>query len=417
MSVRVNNFGENAANNYKVKLYANDELVETKKMTETLGAYDFTDVVFDFQSNKLDQNEAVELKAEVEYAYDLNEDDNVVSTNVKYLTSEKPKPESAEAVLTEEGVSLTWTPVSTDTETKTESFENATSWSQDNFGDFTSEAVNAGTTGGVFEKYKFPNQGSNYGFMLFDPANGWLTETQLEQMPDFKAHNGDKYLAALYRVNGEGYDVSQNNWLYSPALSGDEQEITFWVKNYNDGQTIHEENFSVLYSTTDDKRESFVKLGETYSITSGAWEQIKVELPAGTKYFAINHNTPTWNNPFFFMIDDITYSCGAGKVKGYNIYRDGQLIGNVEANVRSFIDKQILQDADKHLYGVTAVYAAEESEATLTHTVTGINGLTLGGSAFDVYSPDGIRVAKGVKNLKSLKKGVYIVNGQKVVVK
>lgn len=417
VSVRVNNFGENAANNYKVKLYANDELVETKKMTETLGAYDFTDVVFDFQSNKLDQNEAVELKAEVEYAYDLNEDDNVVSTNVKYLTSEKPKPESAEAVLTEEGVSLTWTPVSTDTETKTESFENATSWSQDNFGDFTSEAVNAGTTGGVFEKYKFPNQGSNYGFMLFDPANGWLTEKQLDQVPDFKAHNGDKYLAALYRVNGEGYDVSQNNWLYSPALSGDEQEITFWVKNYNDGQTIHEENFSVLYSTTDDKRESFVKLGETYSITSGAWEQIKVELPAGTKYFAINHNTPTWNNPFFFMIDDITYSCGAGEVKGYNIYRDGQLIGNVEANVRSFIDKQILQDADKHLYGVTAVYAAEESEATLTHTVTGINGLTLGGSAFDVYSPDGIRVAKGVKNLKSLKKGVYIVNGQKVVVK
>ena len=417
VSVRVNNFGENAANNYKVKLYANDELVETKKMTETLGAYDFTDVVFDFQSNKLDQNESVELKAEVEYAYDLNEDDNVVSTNVKYLTSEKPKPESAEAVLTEEGVSLTWTPVSTDTETKTESFENATSWSQDNFGDFTSEAVNAGTTGGVFEKYKFPNQGSNYGFMLFDPANGWLTETQLEQVPDFKAHNGDKYLAALYRVNGEGYDVSQNNWLYSPALSGDEQEITFWVKNYNDGQTIHEENFSVLYSTTDNKRESFIKLGETYSITSGAWEQIKVELPAGTKYFAINHNTPTWNNPFFFMIDDITYSCGAGEVKGYNIYRDGQLIGNVEANVRSFIDKQILQDADKHLYGVTAVYAAEESEATLTHTVTGINGLTLGGSAFDVYSPDGIRVAKGVKNLKSLKKGVYIVNGQKVVVK
>lgn len=417
VSVRVNNFGENAANNYKVKLYANDELVETKKMTETLGAYEFTDVVFDFQSNKLDQNEAVELKAEVEYAYDLNEDDNVASTNVKYLTSEKPKPESAEAVLTEEGVSLTWTPVSTDTKTKTESFENATSWSQDNFGDFTSEAVNAGTTGGVFEKYKFPNQGSNYGFMAFDPTNGWLTDAQLKEVPDFKAHNGDKYLAALYRVNGEGYDVSQNNWLYSPALSGDEQEITFWVKNYNDGQTIHEENFSVLYSTTDDKRESFVKLGETYSITSGAWEQIKVELPAGTKYFAINHNTPTWNNPFFFMIDDITYSCGAGKVKGYNIYRDGQLIGNVEANVRSFIDKQILQDADKHLYGVTAVYAAEESEATLTHTVTGINGLTLSGSAFDVYSPDGIRVAKGVKNLKSLKKGVYIVNGQKVVVK
>lgn len=417
VSVRVNNFGENAAKNYKVNLYANDELVESKKISEELRAYGFTDVVFDFQSNKLDQNEAVELKAEINYPYDLNEDDNVVSTNVKYLTSDKPKPESAEAVATEEGVSLTWTPVSTDSETKTEGFENASSWSQDNFGEFTSEAVNAGTTGGVFEKYKFPNQGSNYGFMLFDPTNGWLTESQLKQVPDFKAHDGDKYLAALYRVNEEGYDVAQNNWLYSPALSGDQQEVTFWVKNYKDSQTNYQETFDVLYSTTDDKRESFVKLGDTYTVSSGAWEQIKVELPAGTKYFAINHNTPTWNNPFFFMIDDITYTCGAGEVLGYNIYRDGKLIGNVEANVRNFTDKQILQDADKHLYGVTAVYAGEESEAALAQPVTSIDGLVLNGTTFDVYSPDGIRVAKGVKNLKSLKKGVYIVNGQKVVVK
>lgn len=418
VKVRVNNFGENPAKSYKVKLYANGNLVETKNISEILPAYNFADVEFDYQSNKLDQNDDVELKAEIEYVYDLNEDDNMVSTNTKYITSEKPKPEKLDAVATQEGVNLTWTPVTTEVETATESFENGVAWSQDKFGAFTSEAVNAGTTGGIFENYKFPNQGSNYGFMLFDPTNGWLTQEQLDYVPDFKAHTGDKYLASLYRVDDEGYDVTQNNWLYSPELSGDKQVISFWVKNYKDSENTYEETFDVLYSTTDNKRESFQKLGDTYSLTSGTWEQITVELPAGAKYFAINHNTPTWDNPFIFMIDDITYTFGAGEVKGYNIYRDGKIIGNVAASEHNFIDKTIQQsDINDHLYGVTAVYANEESEATIAMLVNDINTVTLNGNAFDVYTSDGRLVAKGVKDLQSLQKGVYIVNGQKVIVK
>lgn len=419
VKVRVNNFGENPANNFKVKLYANDKLVETKKITETLAAYDFTDVNFEYQSNKLDQNEDVELKAEIDYAYDLFEDDNVVSANIKYITSEKPRPESASTAKTAEGINVSWTPAITSTETVTESFEEGTSWSQDNFGAFKSEAVNSGTTGGIFDKYKFPNQGSNYGFMLFEPTNGWLTEAQLNQVPDFKAHEGNKYLAAIYRVDAEGYDMAQNNWLYSPELSGDNQEVSFWVKNYKDSENTYEENFNVYYSTTDNKRESFTKLGDTYSITSGAWQQIKVQLPAGARYFAINHNTPTWNNPFFFMIDDITYSYGAGEVVSYNIYRDDKLIGNVAADVRNFVDKDAdLSDTNSHVYGVTAVYAAEESEATLAQSLTAVDGISADSNqTFDVYTTDGICVAKGVRNLNLLKKGVYVVNGKKIAVK
>lgn len=421
VKVRVNNFGENPAKNFKVKLYADDKLVETKKVSKALAAYAFTDVTFDYQSNVLDQNDAVELKAEVEYAYDLNEDDNVVSTTAKYTTSEKPKPEQAEAKITTDGVELSWTPVVNNTETVTDSFEDYTSWSQDNFGAFTSEAVNSGTTGGVFDNYKFPNQGSNYGFMLFDPANGWLTSEQLEQVPDFKAHSGSKYLASMYRVDDDGYDVSQNNWLYSPELSGDEQEVSFWVKNYKDSEKTYEETFDVLYSTTDKNRSSFQQLGESHDLTSGQWEQVTVKLPAGTKYFAINQNTPTWDEPFIFMVDDITYTQGAGEVKGYKIYRDGKLIGTVEAGVSSFTDTEVKQgDTNTYQYGVTAVYASDESEATLTQPVTptGISEIILGNDkAFDVYTPEGICVAKGVKNLNLLKKGVYIVNGQKIIKK
>lgn len=212
--------------------------------------------------------------------------------------------------------------------------------------------------------------------------------------------------------------MAQNNWLYSPELSGDAQEISFWAKNFKDSEVTHKETFNVLYSTTDNKRESFNKIGETFSLTSGAWEEIKVQLPAGAKYFAINHNTPTWNSPLFFMIDDITYTYGAGEVVSYNIYRDSKLIGNVGADVRNFVDKEVKQDdANSHQYGVTAVYAAEESEATLAQILTGVDGISADSKTFDVYTTDGICVAKGVKNLNLLKKGVYVVNGQKIAVK
>ena len=420
VKVRVNNFGENEAKKFTVNLYANGSLVDSKKITSPLAAYRFTDVVFDFQSNVLDQNESVELKAVIDYAYDLNEDDNTVSTTVKYTTSSKPQPDQLYTGVSAEGVVLSWTPVVVNNETVTESFEDGTSWSQDSFCGFTSTAVNSGTTGGVFDNYSFPNQGSNYAFMLFDPANGWLTEAQLNQVPDFKAHSGDKYLASLYRVDDDGYDVSQDNWLFSPELSGDEQEVSFFAKNYKDSETTYKETFDVLYSTTDNNKASFQKIGDSYALSDGKWLEVKVALPAGTKYFAINHNTYTWDNPFFFMIDDITYTKGAGKVTGYNIYRDGKLLGTVDAVTSTFTDTEIKAgDTNEYTYGVTAVYSTEESEATLaSHVIpSGIDSVASDAKAYDVYTTEGFCVARGVKDLQSLRKGVYVVNGQKVVVK
>jgi hypothetical protein len=107
-------------------------------------------------------------------------------------------------------------------------------------------------------------------------------------------------------------------------------------------------------------------------------------------------------------------------VKGDNVYRDGKLVGTVEAGVSTFTDTSIeAGDANTYQYGVTAVYATEESEATLTNPVTptGISIVTDGTKTYDVYATDGSCVARNVKNLNLLKKGVYVVNGQKVIVK
>ena len=52
-------------------------------------------------------------------------------------------------------------------------------------------------------------------------------------------------------------------------------------------------------------------------------------------------------------------------------------------------------------------------------TVTVPDGIReiIGGGSFDVYTTDGRMVRKGATTLKGLAKGVYIVNGRKVMVK
>ena len=212
--------------------------------------------------------------------------------------------------------------------------------------------------------------------------------------------------------------MTQDNWLFSPELSGEQQTISFWVKNENDtDQKInYPETFDVLYSTTDSKQASFTKIGETHTTSKGEWEEVSVELPAGSKYFAINHNTVAANS-FVFMIDDITYTYGPGTVILYRIYRDGSLVGTVPSDQTTFVDKTADSNT-KYVYGVTAVYFDGESEATIaTDTTTGINDVFKAEKTFDVYTIDGIRVATNVSNFSTMKKGVYIVNGKKVIVK
>lgn len=417
VKVTVNNFGSKDARGYKVELYANNKLIASKTPAEPLKAYYFETFNFEYPISILEDKEGVELKAVVVYSNDLNTDDNEVSASTKFEISTKPHPDSATATKTENGVEVAWTAVDSESKTATESFESYTSWSTDLFGDWKSVANNTGTTGGPFNM-KYPSQGTSFAFTLADPLDRWLSKEQLEQVPGFKAHTGSKYLAAFHRADDGGNDVTQDNWLFSPELSGEQQTISFWVKNENDtDQKInYPETFDVLYSTTDSKQASFTKIGETHTASKGEWEEVSVELPAGSKYFAINHNTVAANS-FVFMIDDITYTYGPGTVILYRIYRDGTLVGTVPSDQTTFVDKTA-DNNTKYVYGVTAVYFDGESEATIaTDTTTGINDVFKAEKTFDVYTVDGIRVATNVSSFSTMKKGVYIVNGKKVIVK
>ena len=66
-------------------------------------------------------------------------------------------------------------------------------------------------------------------------------------------------------------------------------------------------------------------------------------------------------------------------------------------------------------------YKFEYSTAVLTITLSS-NGIlntpqTASTATFDVYSLNGTCIAKGVSSLKGLAKGVYLVNGKKLIIK
>ena len=120
-----------------------------------------------------------------------------------------------------------------------------------------------------------------------------------------------------------------------------------------------------------------------------------------------------------FQIDDVKYEAGSGKVTGYRIYRDGILLKQVDADNLVFTD-ETAEGNKTYLYAVTAVFADAESEATIaTAVTTGIEALdaVLASSSYDVYTTDGKLVGKGMKSLKTLKSGSYIINDRKVIIR
>lgn len=425
VDVVVTNFGSNNADDYTVKLYAGDKLVESKEEKGELVPFASKTYTFNYASSVMDNNNAVELRAEVDYDYDLNPDDNSKFTTVTYDISNKPRPATVNATENGDGsVKVTWSAVIEATVTVEDGFEEYDSWTQDNFGGWTtslgSTPANA-KTGGLFQDIRYPGQGDRFSFVVMDPLTNWITQEYLDEIPSLKPHAGSKYLAAFYKYNSDSqtsefYDA--DNWLISPALSGNKQTISFWASNTNLPESAFPETFDILYSKEGTDISKFVKIGETRTASKGEWEEFTAELPEGATRFAIHHNTVTETN-YLFQIDDIKYESGIGKVTGYKIYRNGELLKTVDADKLEFTDKTA-EGGKTYVYAVAAVFSDGESEATIaTAITTDIESIenVIKASSYDVYTVDGKLIGTGLKTLKNLKSGSYIINGQKVIIK
>ncbi len=411
VSVSVKNVGDNDASGYSVRLLADGKQVEEKTVNDLLQPSSISVVTFDYTSNVVTPNSSVELTAEVVYAADENADNNQASTTVSLLNSGLAAPEQANCDVTTSGINLTWIAPDTSVHEVTDDFESYDTWEVDSFGEWTGYDGDKGYTGAMFTNYTYGHQGEKFAFEVFEPTA--IFDEILEANPDMTPHSGKKYAAAIF--GSDEYDnwVDGDNWLISPALSGDAQTIKLFANNC---AADYAETIELLYSLGGTAPEDFV-LVDSKTLSTGEWQEVTFDVPEGAKHFAIRQTT--WEGGFILGIDDVTYTIGSRNLTGFNVYRDGKAIATVGSDTTSFTDTEN-DGSTAALYAITAVYDNGESAAAYVDYAPGsVEQLEAGEGvhSFTVYGPDGKLYGKDLKTLKYLSRGVYIVNGQKVVIK
>ncbi len=430
VNVTVANEGFNAAAAYSVDLYADGEKVATEN-GENLASGQSAVVAFNLEMPVLAE-EPITYSATVVYAADLNNDNNSVGDFVVTpRLSTLPKVDDLAGEYVAEGVKLTWTEPNLEggvAESKTEDFESAEAG-------FSSESTVEGWT--FIDGDKSPVggfQGSDIPGMTPGTSTGSFfvfSTSYFPGNPTFEAHSGTQYIAAIFRYDGGTND----DWAISPALSGNAQTISFWVKSYS---TDYPEKISVLYSTTSDDVTAFTNETTCKNyVPGGDWTEVAVELPAGATYFAIRSFA---TDSFMLMLDDVTYEAGSStanlSILGYDVYRNGEKITAEPTGEVEYIDTNAPEG--ENAYRVVAVYdrglSAGSNTVTvqvsgITDTVAGV-AVVAGAGQITVTGAEGkaivindvagrtIYSAEGTANTTvAVAPGVYVVKADTTVVK
>ena len=227
------------------------------------------------------------------------------------------------------------------------------------FGDWTLYDATGGCVVYGSKQLDYDNESVPLAWFVFKPSGATASEDYPDAVPH-DVHSGAQYLESICPTSSSSAAGVSDHWLISPELSGLAQTISFYVCEMV--TDYGSETYEIWVSTTDNDPSSFTKLAD-YSISYETWAQQSLQLPAGTKYFAIRH---TSNDKFGLLIDDVTYE---GLVPGvqptsYNIYQEGQLVGNVDANTFSYTFNN-LNDGTYNC-AVSAVYSYGESAAVPT---------------------------------------------------
>ena len=125
-----------------------------------------------------------------------------------------------------------------------------------------------------------------------DPAN----DDRFGVYADAEAYEGSND----FRFSSYSSASDYNQYLITPQLTltpGQNYIATFYYKGYNAN-----ENFKVMYSTTNTDINSFTVLAD-YTNVATTWTPVTVELPAGTKYVAIDYYG---NYQYYLYVDNFS---------------------------------------------------------------------------------------------------------------
>ncbi|GAB6975643.1 hypothetical protein JCM15124A_05500 [Prevotella falsenii] len=432
VEVVVKNLGAAAVGRYFALLYTDGNQCDAVSRLKELSPMANDTITLKLPVAINEQATSFQVKAMIIYDGDMLLTDNETETKtVKIVPSPYGRVNDLKAeAIADNKVVLTWgRPVLPEPERINDGFESYAPFAKD-MTPWTPVDGDKGMTGALQPSSTYPGQGEPFAFTAFNP-NWWIAD-MTDVNPGLAPHGGNQYAAAVYGYDSNRKLVAQNNWLISPRLSGRKQEVTFYVMNIatRTGDTSYTEDFDILYSTEGTDTATFVKIKSEKADGTNAynedanWKRITVEVPEGAKYFAIHHNTPK-GKAYIFGVDDVSYeqvATGADDdITEYVIYRDGKKIDSVKGDKQTYTNTRVTGD---HVYNVTVVYTSKDGEINesgfsndASTGVTSINSVDDASSSFDITTINGIRVRTGAKDKNGLKRGVYIINGKKYVVK
>lgn len=388
VSTTIHNIGSDEASGFTVNLYFNGN-----KVAEAEGAKvaSFGRVGYEFSvPTSLGEKELSEAYVEVVYESDNNLADN--TTDVANIIVARPLLNGVDDLTASANngtVSLTWSAVSTD-HNVTESFEGYDSFLINGFGAWTTYDADGTNNSPIFSA-NYAHAYEAFAWMTFDFS---ALGVDIEESPWYAGNTGTQCVTSM---RSRYYEC--DDWLISPELSGEAQTISLYARTQ--GALFGSENLEVLYSTTGNATTDFTETATKLSVSESDYTLRECELPAGAKYFALRNNTQYGG---MLMVDDISYVGVPLTLKGYNVYRDGELIGTVDATVTSFDDAS----TTSHTYNVTAVF--EEGESGFSNDVivegtTGIENVINGETEGDVYDLSGRKLIQQQRGVNIVRYG------------
>ena len=427
VTATITNEGEFAASGYTVKITAGEKEIFNETFNDELAPFTKKEVEADFATTVFDEAGDVTIKVEVEFENELNPDDNVAETLITIKDPTVPAPAGLTATDNGvDGVDLSWSmpAEARAAAAETEDFDDQASFPEFDLGGITADEHNGaladwtlydgnGITTYGFNGITFPNSYQPMAFIPFNPSSSQLSA---DLSANYAPHSGSQFMMSFCPVDENGNAPATDHWMISPSLSGDAQTISFYARAITDQYGA--ETFEILASSTDNQPSSFTVVSSE-STAATDWVEFTADLPAGTKYFAIRH---TSTDVFGLMIDDVTFAAGEGAPLvpvNYNVYYEQGKLATVNADVTTYTAKADQIGVGEHVFSVTAVYAGGVESKPISATVdviTNINQIAVNGQPVDVYTLDGKLVRSQVTSLAGLK-GLYIINGKKVMIK
>lgn len=362
--VEVTNIGKNPAS-FTVTLYRDGDPVATENI-DALAAGESKNVMLDMNLTIFHADSNFDFHAVADMTSDQDISNNDSKTLSVYVKGNTLPTLEVEGEVMENDVTISWQkPENTMIVPQTESFGNYAPYSLNHFGGWiTYDGDGLNTEYSKYEK-SIPNAKAPMAWEVWNSdqaeQDGYFQITNKES---YESHSGDQCLISFTAVEWSFFGevaAANDNWLISPEIIGG-TDVQFYMRSiatYNPKETIE-----LLYTTEDIDEENpdvdTFQLLTKYDLVTSGWREFKETLPLEAKRFAIRQTTQTSATTLF--LDDITYTPAEGSYKeitskGYNVYRDGELIATIDTEIFN----ENINEKGLYTYHVTSLWVEGES--------------------------------------------------------